>query len=178
MQQFRGGLAFKAHSLCVSLNSRLESDYEEEEEKGVHCSKGRGLFSRTGLVARRCCLTRGYRCTSLIRNRPPCDPTVGLCLGPYGGPMGVAFFYARGSPVMMKEKMLVCAMTQGGGHDAPTVRVGSWMGPPQGKRAPRVGPIRTRMNHHRLEAVKLMGRIRTVSDQAGLGPPSVGSGPP
>ena len=27
---FRGGLVFKAHRLCVSLNSRLESNKEEE----------------------------------------------------------------------------------------------------------------------------------------------------
>ena len=27
---FRGGLVCKAHSLCVSLNSRLESNKEEE----------------------------------------------------------------------------------------------------------------------------------------------------
>ena len=31
MQRFRGGLEFKAHRLCVSLNSRLESNKEEEE---------------------------------------------------------------------------------------------------------------------------------------------------
>ena len=29
MQRFRGGLVFKAHRLCVSLNSRLESNKEE-----------------------------------------------------------------------------------------------------------------------------------------------------
>ena len=28
---FSGGLAFKAHRLCVSLHSRLESNKEEEE---------------------------------------------------------------------------------------------------------------------------------------------------
>jgi len=28
VQQFRGGLVFKAHRLCVSLNSRLESNKE------------------------------------------------------------------------------------------------------------------------------------------------------
>ena len=33
MQRFRGGLVFKAHRLCVSLNSRLDSN-EEEEKKG------------------------------------------------------------------------------------------------------------------------------------------------
>ena len=26
------------------------------------------------------------------------DPTVGQCLGPYGGPRGVAFSYERGTP--------------------------------------------------------------------------------
>jgi len=31
VQRFRGGLVFKAHRLCVSLNSRLESDKEEDE---------------------------------------------------------------------------------------------------------------------------------------------------
>ena len=34
VQQFRGGLVFKAHRLCVSLNSRLESNKEEKEEEG------------------------------------------------------------------------------------------------------------------------------------------------
>jgi len=29
VQRFRGGLVFKAHRLCVSLNSRLESKKEE-----------------------------------------------------------------------------------------------------------------------------------------------------
>ena len=31
MQQFRGGLVFEAHRLCLSLNSRLESTKEKEE---------------------------------------------------------------------------------------------------------------------------------------------------
>ena len=34
VQRFRGGLVFKAHRLCVSLNSRLESDKEEEGALG------------------------------------------------------------------------------------------------------------------------------------------------
>ena len=33
VQRFRGGLVYKAHRLCVSLNSGLESNKEEEEEK-------------------------------------------------------------------------------------------------------------------------------------------------
>ena len=36
MQRFRGGLVFKAHRLCVSLNSRLESNKEEEEVKRMY----------------------------------------------------------------------------------------------------------------------------------------------
>ena len=34
MQRFRGGLVFKAHRLCVSLNSRLESNNAEEKVHG------------------------------------------------------------------------------------------------------------------------------------------------
>jgi len=36
VQRFRGGLVFKAHRLCVSLNSRLESNKEEEEDLVLH----------------------------------------------------------------------------------------------------------------------------------------------
>jgi len=32
VQRFRGGLVCKVHRLCISLNSRLESNKEEEEE--------------------------------------------------------------------------------------------------------------------------------------------------
>ena len=35
VQRFRGGLVFKDHRLCVSLNSRLESYKEEEEEPAL-----------------------------------------------------------------------------------------------------------------------------------------------
>ena len=38
VQWFRGGLVLKAHRFCVSLNSRLESNKEEEKE-------GRGRLS-------------------------------------------------------------------------------------------------------------------------------------
>ena len=31
MQRFRDGLVFRAHKLCVPLNSRLESNKEEKE---------------------------------------------------------------------------------------------------------------------------------------------------
>jgi len=40
VQRFRGGLVFKAHRLCVSLNSRLESN-KEEGKQHLHGS-GRG----------------------------------------------------------------------------------------------------------------------------------------
>ena len=33
VQQFRGGLVYKAHRLCVSLNTRRESDEDDEEEE-------------------------------------------------------------------------------------------------------------------------------------------------
>ena len=42
MQRFRGGLVFKAHRLCVSLNSRLESNKEEEEDVEDGGDQGRG----------------------------------------------------------------------------------------------------------------------------------------
>jgi len=43
--------------------------------------------------------TRGYRDTSLIRNRPPYDPTAGLCLGPCGGPSGGGSFLMSEVPL-------------------------------------------------------------------------------
>ena len=46
--RFRGGLVFKAHRLCVSLNSRLESDTEEKRRWGADLD-GNG---RRGLAAR------------------------------------------------------------------------------------------------------------------------------
>ena len=33
VRRFRGGLVFKAHRLCVSMNSRLKSNKEEEERE-------------------------------------------------------------------------------------------------------------------------------------------------
>jgi len=33
VQRFRGGLVVQAHRLCVSLNSRLERNKEEEDEQ-------------------------------------------------------------------------------------------------------------------------------------------------
>jgi len=39
------GLVFKAHRLCVSLNSRLESNKEEEEEEGSGFRVGGNLGS-------------------------------------------------------------------------------------------------------------------------------------
>ena len=34
VQRFRGGIVFKAHRLCVSLNSRMESNQKEEKKEG------------------------------------------------------------------------------------------------------------------------------------------------
>jgi len=42
VQRFRGGLVFKAHRLCVSLNSRLESNKEEREGLAPSLSERRG----------------------------------------------------------------------------------------------------------------------------------------
>jgi len=36
VQGFRGGLVFQTDRLCVSLNSRLESNNEEEEVRNFH----------------------------------------------------------------------------------------------------------------------------------------------
>jgi len=41
VQRFRGGLVFKAYRLCVSLNSRRESNEEEEDTKtSEQCQSG------------------------------------------------------------------------------------------------------------------------------------------
>ena len=40
MKRFRGGLVFKAHKLCVSLNSRLESNKERENLRHSHVPHG------------------------------------------------------------------------------------------------------------------------------------------
>ena len=45
VQRFRGGLVLKAHRPCVSLNSRLESNTEEEEE-GLHTHGCTGVGCR------------------------------------------------------------------------------------------------------------------------------------
>ena len=45
MKRFRGGLVFKAHRLCVSLNSRLESNKEEV----VRCATRGSGFRVQGL---------------------------------------------------------------------------------------------------------------------------------
>ena len=42
---------------------------------------------------------RVYRVSSLTRNCFHQDPTVGSCLGPYGGPRGVQVSYEQGTPV-------------------------------------------------------------------------------
>ena len=58
VQRFRGGLAFKAHRLCASHNSRLESNKEEEkiarlesneEERRVEGLTAGQLFSVLGI---------------------------------------------------------------------------------------------------------------------------------
>jgi hypothetical protein len=79
----------------------------ERERKEVRGKEGeRGGGGREGEVEReggRAMDPRGKGCvergTSLARNRPPYEPTVGLCLGPDGGPIGVAVSFELGTPV-------------------------------------------------------------------------------
>jgi len=52
-----------------------------------------------GVVARWTFGPPPYRGTSLMRTPPPQDPTVALCLGTCGDPMGVGVSYERGIPV-------------------------------------------------------------------------------
>ena len=40
VQRFRGGLVFKAHRLCVSLNSRLNEEERNEAAIEPHCHSG------------------------------------------------------------------------------------------------------------------------------------------
>jgi len=57
VQRFRGGLVFKAHRLCVSLNSRLESNKEEEEGSSSRLEGHRApgeMLSRSDLADSRC----------------------------------------------------------------------------------------------------------------------------
>ena len=49
MQRFRGGLVFKAHRLCVTLNTRLERNKEEEKARPDRSSEKPPLFGATKL---------------------------------------------------------------------------------------------------------------------------------
>ena len=83
MQRFQGGLLFKAHRLCVSLNARLEGNKEEEEEK-ILLVQGLGVRQmRGGLTAGNVRL-QGYLAHK--KSPPPRDhhraPGIGILLGP------------------------------------------------------------------------------------------------
>jgi len=54
VQRFRGGLVFKAHRLCVSLNSRLESNKEEEKKEGGSQDGTRGGGGSRSVRRARC----------------------------------------------------------------------------------------------------------------------------
>ena len=60
VQRFRGGLVFKAHRLCVSLNSRLESNKEEEPDddigRGMHEGDARDRLFVSHQIRHRPCL--------------------------------------------------------------------------------------------------------------------------
>ena len=57
VQWFRGGLVFEAHRLFVSLNSRLESNQEEEEEETPFLQVVRNgqVMSGSGIRVARVC---------------------------------------------------------------------------------------------------------------------------
>ena len=88
-----------------------------------------------------------YRDPSRIRrNRPPWDPTVGLCLELYGGPMGVAVSYERGTPVVSRDgpctshhpcQPLVNPLQQGAWEGCPTHGEGLHVGGSLAHRWPR-----------------------------------------
>jgi len=65
------------------------------------CGGGSGLARETraasGEGARPLSSLQGYLAHKKLR--PPQDPTVGLCLGRYGGPRAGALSYERGNPV-------------------------------------------------------------------------------
>ena len=51
MKRFRGGLVFKAHRLCESLNSRLEGNKEEAKHLLIEGAVARGVGGRDHVVA-------------------------------------------------------------------------------------------------------------------------------
>ena len=80
-------LVFKAHRLCVSLNSRIESNKEEEGVQS-HRSRGHAAISfavRSSSMSPKRPL-KSYRGASLIRTRPP--------LGPYSRTMIRALWWS------------------------------------------------------------------------------------
>jgi len=68
VQRFRGGLVFKAHRLCVSLNYRLESN-KEEEKVGVLLAEGADADeAHFGVEACRRLRRLFFRCSSQFEN--------------------------------------------------------------------------------------------------------------
>ena len=68
MQRFRGGLVFEARRLCVSLNSRLESNKEEDEI----LESGAVLVERGTLIP--LSPVTGALCTGLPRSEETAPP--------------------------------------------------------------------------------------------------------
>ena len=89
VQRFRGGLVFKAHRLCASLNSRLESNKEKKREEWrtrlpldgallvqadcLICDLGCLIYGLDCLICGLDCLTPGRRppCASRSASRAP-----------------------------------------------------------------------------------------------------------
>ena len=83
----RGGAFSYERGTPVTLKYR-----HPREESSFRSSKRPGPDAGRGF---------GYRGTSLIRNTPPSDPTVALCIGTSGDPRGVGVLYERGVPVQI-----------------------------------------------------------------------------
>jgi len=60
--RFRSGLVFKAHRLCVSLNSRLESNEEEEKGASIRGGASRCRMLQRDVLKQRVSLTQGSGC--------------------------------------------------------------------------------------------------------------------
>ena len=63
MQRFRGGLVFKAHRLCASLNSRLGSNAEKEEVPDLHSVAAVQAFTTLILQLYDSTTLKFYNCT-------------------------------------------------------------------------------------------------------------------
>jgi len=93
VKRFRGGLVFKTHTF-VSLNSRRESNKEDEEKD---LGPPRQTLEPLPGETRHYPLTGDYRGTSLVRNNPT--------LGPYRKPMSRALWWSYGGGLFLMSEV-------------------------------------------------------------------------